>query len=255
MIFENNGAKVYYELHGEGGEWLTLLHGWGGKCESWLPVTRDFADTHRILVLDFPGHGRSGEPPQPWGVPEYTRCLCALLDSLSIGKTDVMAHSFGGRVALMLAAEHPGRVGRMVLTGCAGLRPKSSGKKSLKSRVYRVLKGLVSVGEQCRLIDGDKARERLIQRYGSEDYRALTPSMRATFNQVILQDLSPEVEKVKAPTLLIWGEKDTATPLWMGEYMRDHMPDAGLVVFEGGDHFAYLHQYDRFRVIARQFLG
>ena len=55
--------------------------------------------------------------------------------------------------------------------------------------------------------------------------------------------------------LVMYCLAPTATPLWMGEYMRDHMPDAGLVVFEGGDHFAYLHQYDRFRVIARQFLG
>lgn len=255
MIFEQNGAKVYYELHGEGGPWLTLLHGWGGKCESWLPVTRDFSDTHRILVLDFPGHGRSGEPPEPWDVTGYMENLAALMDAIGMERTDIMAHSFGGRVALLLAATHPERVGRMVLTGCAGLRAKGSGKKSLKSRVYRALKALVSLGEKCHILNGDAAREKLIQRFGSEDYKALTPSMRATFNRILAQDLDPILPRVQASTLLIWGEKDTATPLWMGERMRDTIPDAGLVVLPGEDHFAYLHQYERFKTISRQFLG
>ena len=62
MIFEAMGVQMYYEIHGEAGRPLLLLHGWGGKCESWLPVTRDFQDTHKIYVIDFPGHGRSSEP-------------------------------------------------------------------------------------------------------------------------------------------------------------------------------------------------
>ena len=86
MIFEYGKTRIYYETHGEAGEYLLLLHGWGGKCESWLPVIRDFSGAHRILVVDFPGHGRSSEPDTPWDVTDYMRSTLALLDALGIQK-------------------------------------------------------------------------------------------------------------------------------------------------------------------------
>lgn len=258
MIFEYGKTRIYYETHGEAGEYLLLLHGWGGKCESWLPVIRDFSGAHRILVVDFPGHGRSSEPDTPWDVTDYMRSTLALLDALGIQKTDVMAHSFGGRVALLLASTCPERVGKMVLTGCAGLKPKQDGKLSARTRRYKRLKAWVNSPFARKLLGEERVaslQELLVQRYGSPDYRALTPSMRQTFNKVISQDLEPVLPKIQAPTLLLWGENDTATPLWMGQVMEKKIPDAGLVVLKGGDHFAYLHQYPDFKVISQRFLG
>ena len=258
MIFEYGKTRIYYETHGEMGEYLLLLHGWGGKCESWLPVIRDFSGAHRILVVDFPGHGRSSEPDSPWDVTDYMRSTLALLDALGIQKTDVMAHSFGGRVALLLASTCPERVGKMVLTGCAGLKPKQDGKLSARTRRYKRLKAWVNSPFARKLLGEERVaslQESLVQRYGSPDYRALTPSMRQTFNKVISQDLEPVLPKIQAPTLLLWGENDTATPLWMGQVMEKKIPDAGLVVLKSGDHFAYLHQYPDFKVISQRFLG
>lgn len=258
MIFEYGKTRIYYETHGETGEPLLLLHGWGGRCESWLPVIRDFSGTHRLLVVDFPGHGRSSEPETPWDVTDYMQATRALLDALGIEKTDIMAHSFGGRVALLLAATCPERVGKMVLTGCAGLIPKRDGRLSARTRRYKRLKAWAGSPFARRLL-GEKRvsalQEALVQRYGSPDYRALTPSMRQTFNRVIAQDLEPVLPRIQASTLLIWGENDTATPLWMGQVMEKKIPDAGLVVLKGGDHFAYLQQYGDFKVIAQRFLG
>lgn len=258
MLFEYGKTTIYYETHGTQGEHLLLLHGWGGKCESWLPVTRDFSASHRLLTLDFPGHGRSSEPEQPWDVTDYMQAVLALLDALGIARTDIMAHSFGGRVALLLAATHPQRVGKMVLTGCAGIPPRRDGKQSARTRRYKRLKKWLNSEWAGRLL-GEKrvaaGQEALIQRYGSADYRALTPSMRQTFNKVLAQDLQPVLPQIQAPTLLLWGENDTATPLWMGQTMEREIPDAGLVVLKGGDHFAYLHQYADFKVISQRFLG
>ena len=79
MIFEAMGVQMYYEKHGEAGRPLLLLHGWGGKCESFLPVIRDFQDTHRIYVVDFPGHGRSSEPPEPWSADEYAEMIAEVI--------------------------------------------------------------------------------------------------------------------------------------------------------------------------------
>ena len=255
MYFEHDGVRLYYEHHGEGAP-LLLLHGWGGSAQSFLPVTRDFQTARRVYAVDFPGHGNSPEPPAPWSVTEYMELIYAFLQKLDLLGVDIIAHSFGGRVALLLAAEHPEAVGKMLLTGCAGLRPKGDSKLSARTRVYRALRSFAD-NAATRAVFGkrvDAWREALVQKFGSADYRALTPSMRQTFNRVLQQDLAWTLPKIQAETLLIWGTEDTATPLWMGEQMEREIPGAALIRFEGRGHFAYLNDYPKFKAIAWKFL-
>ena len=258
MTIDLNGASLYYEQHGQSGKPLLLLHGWGGKVESWLPVIRDFQHNHRITVLDFPGHGRSGQPPRPWNVTDYMEQTAALIRALKIEGADIMAHSFGGRVAILLAATYPELVGKLVLTGCAGLIPKKSLKSRARTALYKGLKSVYESGAAKKLLGEEKAsqmRQALQEKFGSADYRALSPEMRKTFVQVVNQDLRPCLPKIRASALLIWGENDTATPLWMGKVMEKEIPDAGLVVLKDCGHFAYLDQYQNFQTISKNFLG
>ena len=95
-------------------------------------------------------------------------------------------------------------------------------------------------------------QEQLIQAYGSRDYAALSQTMRPTFVKIISEDLTPLLPQIKAPTLLIWGSNDTETPLWMGQTMEKEIVDAGLVVFDGGSHFAFLEEGARFATIVKQ---
>jgi pimeloyl-ACP methyl ester carboxylesterase len=78
--------------------------------------------------------------------------------------------------------------------------------------------------------------------------------MKKTFVKVINLDLTDMYERFQSSTLLIWGDADTETPLWMGKEMEKRIPDAGLMILEGGKHFAYLEQLQRFNTIVRQFL-
>jgi len=256
MIFEHNGQTLYYERQGAGKP-LLLLHGWGGKIESWLPVKRDFSQTREVIALDFPGFGRSPEPQIPWSVTEYMELTAAFIRQLGIEGADVVAHSFGGRVAILMAATYPELAGKLVLTGAAGLIPKPNHKRRARTTLYKALKGVVE-SAPARAICGEKnvqaLRERLIQKFGSADYRALTPTMRPTFNRIIHQDLRPWLPQIQSSALLIWGAKDDQTPLWMGRVMEVEIPDAGLVVFEDAGHFAYLDRYADFRTIVRKFL-
>ena len=225
MFFDNAGVKLYYEKSGSGAP-LLLLHGWGGRADSFLPVTRDFSAARTVYAVDFPGHGNSPEPPAPWSVTEYMELIWAFIRRMDISGCDIIAHSFGGRVALLLAAEHPEAVRRMVLTGCAGIKPPASGKKTLRTRAYKVLRALADNGLTRRLMGKrvDAWREKLVQKFGSADYRALSPTMRPTFNRVIAQDLRGVLPGIKASTLLIWGAEDRDTPLWMGEAMAKEIP-------------------------------
>lgn len=257
MYFEARGVKMYYEIHGESGRALLLLHGWGGRCESFLPLIRDFETTRRVIAVDFPGHGRSDVPDCPWSVTEYMEYLRAFMAENELDGADIVAHSFGARVAILLSATYPECAGKLLLTGAAGIPMRAAGRVPFKTRVYKALRAVLTGTAAQKLFGQEKVelwREALVQRFGSADYRALTPFMRQTFNRVISQDLTPCLEKIKSPTLLVWGENDTATPLWMGQQMEKIIADAGLVVLKDCGHFAYLDKYGEFRLIAESFL-
>ena len=251
-----NGVEVAYELRGEGNSRVVLLHGWGCDRELMRPVADALCSGRKVLLTDFPGHGKSGRPPEPWGVPEYAACLKSLLEKLDFIPCDVVAHSFGCRVAAWLAAENPGMFGRMVFTGAAGIRPQQTEESRLRSERYRKLKNRAENLKKIPLMKAaaEKLEERLRLKYGSRDYNALDEEMRKTFVKVINLDLTELYPRIQASTLLIWGDADTETPLWMGKEMEKLIPDAGLVILEGGSHFAYLEQIGRFNTIVSHFL-
>ena len=100
----------------------------------------------------------------------------------------------------------------------------------------------------------DAAQERIAAGSASSDYANAGP-MRPTLVKLVNEDLTPELPRVRASTLLIWGDQDDATPVSDGETMERLIPDAGLVVFEGAGHFSYLDQAQRFNVVAGHFLA
>ena len=256
MFLTANGVKIYYEQSGESGKNVLLLHGWGCSVQHFAPIVQDLKKDYRVTVLDFPAHGQSARPPEPWGVPEYAQCVKDLMGQLGLAPCDIIAHSFGGRVALWLAANEPGLVSRLVLTGGAGLKKPQTEEQKKRSEEYQKKKKTLQGLAKIPLLGSaaEKSLKALQQKYGSADYNALDDEMKKTFVKVISQDLRPLLPKIQASTLLIWGENDTETPLWMGQAMEREIPDAGLVIFEGGDHFAYLKQWPRFVTVVRAFL-
>lgn len=240
------GVPSHVEIQGEGDPVL-LLHGWGTSAQNWLPLIRDLSREHMVIAPDFPGHGETGRPPEPWGVPEYMLWTEALLDQLQLPRVQIVAHSFGGRVTLMLASAYPDRVHRVVITGGAGLRPRKTVKSRLRGISYKVLKSFAANNEPLR--------RKLQAKYGSADYNALDDEMKKTFVKVVNLDLRSTLARIHAPVLLVWGSEDTATPLYMGRIMEREIPDAGIVVFEGAGHYAYLDRYAEFYPIVRHFLA
>ncbi len=253
------GVKVDVAVSGSGPRACVLLHGWGCSAQMMDSVAGLLSTGMRVAAVDFPGHGKQGKaapPPEPWGVPEYMEMVAEIIRRLDLAPCDIVAHSFGARVAILLASTYPELVDRMVFTGAAGIRKAQTGKASAKQRLYKGLRGAVNLAEKTRLFGElpKKGREALVQKFGSPDYRVLTPEMRMTFSRVVTLDLTDRLEHIKAPTLLYWGANDTETPLWMGQMMQEKIPDAGLVVEEGAGHFAYLEHSAKFLRIVRNFL-
>jgi pimeloyl-ACP methyl ester carboxylesterase len=242
---------AHVEVTGEGKP-LMLLHGWGASAELFGPVVRALQPDRKLILPDLPGFGATPPPPAPWAARDYAEWTAALLDRLGVERADVVGHSNGGRIALVLAATHPDRVGKMVLTGSAGLRPRHGPRYHARVRSYKVLRAM---GESRAVPAAlrNAARARAEQR-GSEDYRAATGTMRGTLVRLVNDDLRALLPRVAAPVLLIWGDKDVETPLADGKTMERLIPDAGLVIFEGAGHYAYLEQPARFSHIVDVFL-
>lgn len=253
-----NGSPLYYEVRRnarEGAPAVLLLHGWGCDGDIFSFIRDALAENATVVTLDFPGHGRSPEPPVPWGVGEYTEQVRAMLLAEGLSPVQVVAHSFGGRVALMLAARYPELVEKLVLTGGAGIKKPVSERSRRRSARFKRFTALAEKLKAIPLLRplAEACQAALRRRYGSADYVKLNEAMRKTFVKVVSEDLTPLLATIQAPTLLVWGGADTETPLWMAQVMEKRIPDAGLVVFEGGSHFAFLEEWRRFVIIVQRF--
>lgn len=237
-IVEINGIKVNYIQEGKGKWNLVCLHGWGQNIEMMQMVNQHFNHRFCVTVLDFPGFGGSEEPPVSWSVQDYTDFLKNFLDVLKIENPIFVGHSFGCRVAIRYAAKYP--VHKMILTGAAGIKPKHGVDWYLKTYSYKAAKKIFSLPGLNRYEEDVK------KHFGSTDYKQSSGIMRETLVKVVNDDISDLLPKMNMPVLLVWGDQDEATPLWMGKMMEEKMPNAGLAIFEGDDHYAYWHQWERF---------
>lgn len=231
---------------------VLALHGWGGSIRSFWPVAERLGvNGYAVHLIDLPGFGQSQPPPEPWGVTDYARFVLAYLDASELPRVALLGHSFGGRIGLVLAAQHPERISRMVLANSAGLRTPLSLSQRLRNRAARALRqSLDSLG-----LTSLRARLQTFynRRYASQDYLNAGP-LRETFVRIISEDLTPYAAQVKAPTVLIWGDQDAETPLWQGRKLEQVIPDAGLIVFAGAGHFSYLERLNDYLRIVEHFL-
>jgi len=231
---------------------VLLLHGWGASAELFVPIFDGLQPGRRLIAPDLPGFGATARPAQPWSVHEYAAWVVALLDRLGVARCDVIGHSNGGRIGIVLAAEHPARVRRLVLTDSSGIRPRHGLRYRYRVAAYKALRRAERATVLPRALR-DAAQRRAASR-GSTDFRAASGTMRATLVRLVNEDLIPALPHVAAPTLLIWGERDEDTPLRDARVMERLIPDAGLVVFEGAGHYAYLEQPGRFCTVVDVFL-
>jgi pimeloyl-ACP methyl ester carboxylesterase len=228
---------------------VLVLHGWGAHLEAVEPIVAALEGETRVIALDLPGFGQSDPPPEPWDADDYMRFVLRFLDELGVERVHLVGHSHGGRVAVCMAAEHPERVGRLLLVDAAGVPPKRGMKYRAKVAVAKAGKVAGRMGPA-----GRRLQDRMRARVASTDYLNASEDMRATFRLVIGHDITDRLPRIRATTLLVWGDQDDDTPLWMAHRMEELIPDAGLAVFEGAGHYSYADEPARFGSVARVFL-
>ena len=247
-----DNKRIAYELRGETHDTDTValfLHGWGACGRSFGRLLDTVGEKYFTLAPDLPGFGGSSEPDAPMGVDGFVDAILAFLEQWKPKKVLLFGHSYGGRMCIKLATrgDLPFAIEKITLFDAAGILPHRSLGYHIKVKSYKLGKLILK--------PFPKLLEKLKQNRGSADYNAASPVMRGCLVKAVNEDLEPLLPRISAPTLLIWGENDTATPLSDGKKMEKAIPDAGLVVIRGGSHFSFLDDMYTCDRAVRSFLG
>lgn len=236
-----NNLKINYIDQGEG-KTIVLFHGWGANKEAFTPIINKLSSYMRVVALDFPGFGKSDEPEDIWDVDVYASFMKSFIKEADCEGAIWLGHSFGGRVIIKLFEKMEVKPSRIVLVDSAGIKPKRGLDYYIKVYSYKLGKKILKMP----IINKTGLYERLVKNAGSSDYKVLSDNMRATMTRVVNEDLRSYLPQINVPTLLIWGDKDTATPIGDAKIMDSLLPDSGIVVLEGAGHFSYLDYPGKF---------
>lgn len=247
------GLNINYTERGEG-DLVVLLHGWGSNITLFEQSVAILERKYKVVAMDMPGFGESEEPKEPWCVDNYVDFVLEFIKDYAPEKITVLGHSFGGRVIIkMCSRELPFEIEKVILVDSAGVKPKKTFKQKTKQSIYKATKSIYSSDVVQKMFPD--ALENLRKRNGSADYNAASPIMRQTLVRVVNEDLTDLMPNVKAPTLLVWGTLDDATPLSDALLMEKLMPEAGLVKFEGAGHYSFLECAAQFGRVLASFMN
>jgi pimeloyl-ACP methyl ester carboxylesterase len=221
IIFEQEGVRLVDEMLGpeiadsadgadgiDAPQHLVFLHGWRLSRESLRGVGILFQDAFRVHLIDLPGFGDLPAPPPDWDTIKYADLLQAYLSSHVTGPVVLIGHSFGGRVALRLAARRLPQIAGLVLMAVPGLPARGCSRARLRRIGIRTLRrALVSM----RTLTGPGPLAWHTKRYGSKDYLA-AGELRSVFVRVVNEDLTESARASTCPVLLVYGSDDTESP-------------------------------------------
>lgn len=257
LVKDIDGISVNYAVKGEG-EYVFILHGWGANLEVYNSVADVLAEKYTVVSFDFPGFGKTPEPPEIWDVSAYADFTEKFISSFGQSKVILMGHSFGGRVILKLVSKEnlAFSVSKILFVDSAGVMPKRSKKQNYRTRIYKAGKFFLSLYPLRKMFPD--ALENLRKKFSSADYASASEKMRGVLVKTVNEDLTPLMKNVKCTTLLIWGVNDTATPYSDAEIFEREISsggaDVGIAKIENAGHYSFLDQPYVFGKIIRSFL-
>lgn len=242
LYIEIDNYNIKYEIEGSGEETVVILQGWGTTLHVYNSIAKLLSGKYRVVRLDLPGFGSSDEPRSAWSVENFVDFFLSFLEELKIDKVILIGHSYGGRMIIRLASREnvPVEISRIVLIDSAGVLPQKTTKQIFRIYKYKVLKKIMNLKIMNKLFSSFV--EDWKNRQGSADYRNASPIMRQCLVKAVNEDLTDRLKNIKAETLLIWGDNDTATPLPDGQLMEREIPNSGLAVIKNAGHYCFLDQ-------------
>ena len=215
---------------------LVFLHGWGLNRESLRGIGILFQHAFRVHLIDLPGFGDAPAPPPDWDTAAYARLVQEYLRQRLPGAVTLVGHSFGGRVALRIAAQRPSHLAGVVLMGVPGLPSFGWSRVRARRIAIRQLRRALNIVQP---VTGPGLLAWHTDRFGSKDYLA-AGALRQILVSSVNEDLTDSARMSQCPFLLIYGTDDTETPPWLGFRYRELMSDrATLDLLPHADHHLY----------------
>ena len=237
MKFIYKNSPIFYRYVKRKGEVVNVyLHGWGANYKSLFFCADEIKAPS--LFVDFPPFGQSDKNISGWTIFSYATMVVSLCERLGIKKINLVGHSFGGRVAILVSVFCPTRVNKLVLVDSAGMKPRRGVRYHYKIWRYRWRKRLGLDVSGC----------------GSADYLSLNDAMKKTFKNIVSTHLDEFLEGVKAQTLIIFGRDDVETPPYMAKRLNKKIKNSKLVFLEGAGHFCFNDNRYLFLKYLREFL-
>ena len=176
----------------------------------------------------------------PYSLDDYVNDVKNFVLENGLKTPHVIAHSFGGRIALKLANDDPEFFDKIVLTGAAGLKPKRSLKYQLKRLVFKCVKPFL--------------RGRKPKAFYSPDYLALSGVMRQSFVKIITNHLDYTLPNIQNQTLIVFGKNDKETPIYMAKRLNKGIKGSRLLLIDNAGHFCFCTKPEKFNWEVREFL-
>lgn len=219
---------------------MLFLHGYLSSGDSFIYQKAYFERYFNVFTPDLKGFGKNQGMEWPYSLNDYLTEVKEYMYKNSIVYPNLIAHSFGGRIALKGASEDKNLFDKLVLTGCAGLKPKATIKKCFKRGVFLVAKRFIP-------------KERL-QAFYSKDYRELSPVMKESFKKIVSEHLDDRLPFIYNKTLLVFGKNDRETPIYMAKRLNSGIKNSSLLLFENAGHFCFIDESLKFNMEVREFL-
>lgn len=239
MIYNFREIKIFYRFFNKKTDVVNIyLHGWGCDGKS-LMFCHKYIKNQSSLFIDFPPFGESDKKISNWTVFTYANMVISLCQHLNIKNYNIIGHSFGGRIAIIMAVLCKQETKKIVLIDSAGLKPRRSLSYYFKVGIYKFKKHFG--------MD--------ISKYGSCDYLALDENMKKIFNSIVNTHLDDFLPFIKAETLIVFGKEDKVTPIYMAKKMHRKIKSSKLVLLEEAGHFCFVDRRLEFVTQLQKFLN
>lgn len=254
--------NMYYEVHGEG-EPLLLIMGLGSDLTSWIFQTLEFSKKYRVIVFDNRGVGRSDAPDTPYSTELMADDTAGLLDTLGIKRAHILGLSMGGFIAQELALKYPQRVKSLILATTAA-RPYSWATHILGTTLRLNQEGVnretlitlrLSWLFTNKFFDNPELVRTVIDTMLANPYPQPVHAYARQFAAATEHDTRDRIGKITVPTLVLIGEEDILLPVKMSEELAAGIPNAEMVVLEGGGHGFLVEIAGKFNQAVLEFLA
>lgn len=249
IILKKKSVRYYSAGAAENEINIIFLHGWRSEALIWQKIIHTLPqDGFNCFALDLPGFGKSEAPTDFFTIQDYADVVLEFINKLKLTNVVLIGHSFGGRIAIKIAAENFLFIKSIVLVDSAGIKVTSLGSK-IKLFFAKLVKPLF------KLKFLKNAKKGIYKIIGSEDYLA-TPALQKTFVHIINEDLTQLLPLIEVPALLLWGEKDKNpnSSLEHALVMKNLIKDSKLMLIPNAAHFSFLDNPHSFIAKLKDFL-